>query len=135
MKETFAIKENNIFQRAYRKGLRSNQRFIVVYAMKRRTFGDGNEKTNRLGISVSKRFGNSVQRNTFKRYVRESYRGAIKTFVGNYDIVVSARPSKRTAAPNRKLRAEAIPTFAEIDGELVSALKELKVINEGENKS
>lgn len=134
MKETFAIKENKIFQRAFKKGLHKGQRYITVYVVKKRSSGEG-ETGNRLGISVSKRFGNSVQRNTFKRYVRESFRNAEKFFVDKYDVVVSARPSKRTAAPNRKLRAETIPTFAEIDGELVSALKELNVINEGVNKS
>ena len=48
--------------------------------------------TNRLGISVSKKIGNSVVRHRFCRLVRESYRLSDEQLLKGYDIVVLARP-------------------------------------------
>lgn len=49
----------------------------------------------RLGLVVSTRFGNAVQRNRFKRRVREIFR-THKREIGGYDIVVL--PAKRPEA-------------------------------------
>lgn len=49
----------------------------------------------RLGLVVSTRFGNAVQRNRFKRRVREIFR-THKREIGAYDIVVL--PAKRPEA-------------------------------------
>ena len=48
---------------------------------------------NRLGISVSKKVGNSVVRHRITRLVRESYRLNESLFKKNLDIVVIARNS------------------------------------------
>ena len=47
---------------------------------------------NRLGISVSKKIGNSVIRHRFSRLVRECYRMNVDDMKQGYDIVVIARP-------------------------------------------
>lgn len=49
----------------------------------------------RLGLVVSTRFGNAVQRNRFKRRMREIFR-THKREIGGYDIVVL--PAKRPEA-------------------------------------
>ena len=46
---------------------------------------------NRLGISVSKKVGNSVVRHRVTRLIRESYRLNCNSFESGYDIVVIAR--------------------------------------------
>ena len=46
---------------------------------------------NRLGISVSKKVGNSVVRHRITRLIRESYRLNEDLFKHNLDIVVIAR--------------------------------------------
>lgn len=46
---------------------------------------------NRIGISVSKKVGNSVVRHRVTRLIRESYRLGEATFHTGYDIVVVAR--------------------------------------------
>lgn len=130
MKDTFAIKENRLFRRAYYKGLHSYQRHIAVYVLKNQNEKDTVAKKSHLGITVSKKFGNSVQRNFFKRIVREVFREAQSDFGESYDVVVVARPSKRSAAtPTRKLKAESLPTFSELRSEMYQAFYSLKIIS------
>lgn len=45
----------------------------------------------RLGITVSKRIGNSVERNRIKRLVREFFRLNRRSFPHGLDIVITAR--------------------------------------------
>lgn len=44
-----------------------------------------------LGIVVTRRFGNAVERNRFKRLVRESFRLSSPDFKSHYHIVVKSR--------------------------------------------
>ena len=54
---------------------------------------DNQSEKNRLGISVSKKVGNSVVRHRLKRLIRESYRLHEQEFQTGLDIVVVARGS------------------------------------------
>lgn len=51
---------------------------------------------NRLGISVSKKVGNSVVRHRVTRLIRESYRLNEDRFQRGYDFVVIARPQAKS---------------------------------------
>jgi len=129
MKETFSIKENRDFQRTYKKGSRKTQKYLIVYICQRRVSQKGEETGSRLGITVGKKFGNSVQRNTFKRFVREVFRSVESNFTADYDIVVAARSSERFAESGRKLKATYIPNHDEVKNDMLSALWALGVIN------
>jgi len=53
---------------------------------------ENNLDEHRLGISVSKKVGNSVVRHRFCRLIRECFRLNRKHIDSHYDIVIVARP-------------------------------------------
>ena len=123
MNERFSVKLNREFSRAFKKGTRKGGRYLLISAVRNR------RELSRLGISVGKKFGNSVQRSRFKRLVREVFRELRPEIDGSYDIIVAARPSKRIAVkPSRKLRAEYIPNYNEIRTEMVKSFEILGII-------
>ena len=86
---TEGLKKNSDFRKVYKEGQSKANRYLVVYVRKNGT------DNNRLGISVSKKVGNSVYRHYFKRCVKESYRLHEKMFNSGLDIVVLARQSAK----------------------------------------
>ena len=85
MKKTESIKKNEIFREIYSTGKSYANKNLVMY-MKR-----NNTQENRLGISVSKKVGNSVVRHRITRLIRESYRLNEHSILEGLDIVVVAR--------------------------------------------
>ena len=82
-----SLKKTRDFQQVYRRGTSVAERQFVMYALK-----NGSEK-NRLGISVSKKVGNSIVRHRISRLIREAYRLQETGFSRGMDIVVVARIS------------------------------------------
>ena len=60
MKRFPSVKKNGEFQKIYRGGTSHANRLLVMYVMK------NGEESNRIGISVSKKVGNSVVREIFR---------------------------------------------------------------------
>ena len=54
-------------------------------------------KRNHLGISVSKKVGNSIVRHHLARLIRENYRLSEELYKEGYDIVVIARVAAKDA--------------------------------------
>lgn len=85
MKFSESLKKNKDFQIVYKKGRSLANKCLVMYVLKNEI------GKNRLGISVSKKVGNSVVRHHLTRLVRESYRLSEEHFRCGYDIVVIVR--------------------------------------------
>lgn len=92
MKFSESLKKNKDFQNVYRNGKSYANRFLVVYILENHT------ERNRLGISVSKKVGNSVIRHHLTRLIRESYRLHEDMFDSGLDIVVIARATARNTS-------------------------------------
>ena len=120
---TATLKQNREFQRAYKKGSYKAGRFLVAYAV------PDPKGRSRMGISVGRKFGNSVQRNRIKRLIRESYRGILPGMKKGYDVVFMVRNGKKvSASKNRKLKAEYVPSYSEIFGEAQKLIGKLNLL-------
>ena len=64
-------------------------KYLVMYVL------ENQSNKNRIGISVSKKVGNSVIRHRITRLIRESYRLQEEMFNSSLDIVVIARAAAR----------------------------------------
>ncbi len=63
-------------------------------------FPRGGDEVARMGVSVSRRVGGSVQRNLVKRLLREAFTREQQRLPVGTDIVVIARPHTRTSWPS-----------------------------------
>ena len=86
-----SLKKNHQFQFVFRNGKSYANKYLVMYVKE-----NGLDK-NRIGISVSKKVGNSVVRHRITRLVRESYRLHEDMFDSGLDIVVIARAGAKNS--------------------------------------
>ncbi len=91
MKFTTSLKKNNDFLTVYKKGRSYANKLLIMYVL-----GNGQDQ-NLLGISVSKKVGNSVVRHRTKRLIKENYRLQEDMLNSGFNIVVIARPPAREA--------------------------------------
>ena len=107
MKYAESLKKNYEFRIVYRKGKSLANKYLVVYKYR------NNKSHNRIGISVSKKVGNSVVRSRVTRLIRESYRlneEAIEK--EGWDLVVIARSAAKGTS------------YEEISNALINLLKQ-----------
>ena len=82
---TESLKKKKDFQIVYKSGVSFANKYLVMYKK------INNIEGNRLGISVSKKVGNSVIRHRITRLIRESYGLNEEKFEKGYDLIVVAR--------------------------------------------
>ncbi len=68
MKKTTMLKKNYEFKYVLDRGKRYSGKYIDIYIKR------NNLNENKLGIAVSSKIANSVNRNKIKRLIRENYR-------------------------------------------------------------
>ena len=85
MLSTVSLKKNFQFKHVYNNGKSYANKFLVMYV-----FSNG-RNINRLGVSVSKKVGNSVKRSRVTRLIKENYRLAEHEIETGRDIVFIAR--------------------------------------------
>ena len=81
-----SLKKTTDFDRVYRQGRSYGNKLLVMYVL-----DQGQSHIGRLGISVSKKVGNSVVRHRIRRLIRESFRLHLSEWCGTADYVVIAR--------------------------------------------
>jgi len=84
---TRRVRDRREFQRIQGRGLRLATPHFLVMALKQQ----GPRLPARLGITASKKSGESVQRSRIKRVVREAFRLHQSEFPDGWDFVVIAR--------------------------------------------
>ncbi len=85
MKYSESLKKNSDFGLVYKEGKSLANKYLVMYVRENQL------EKNRLGISVSKKVGNSIVRHRLTRLIRESYRLQEERFRCGIDIVIIAR--------------------------------------------
>lgn len=80
------MKKTEDFGRVYRQGRSYGNRLLVMYI-----FEGGRDPCGRIGISVSKKVGNSVVRHLIKRRLREIFRLNISEIRPGSDVVAVAK--------------------------------------------
>ena len=95
------------FERAYRRRHTASDHLIVVYG-----YPNGLAYP-RLGLSVSRKVGNAVVRNRWKRLLREAFRISRQDLPAGIDLIVVARPGGK---PSLSALLESLPRLAGILG-------------------
>jgi len=99
MEFTTSLNKNHEFRRLYNKGKSAASKYVVVYCIRNNSVRN-NRPENRLGVTVSTKLGNAVQRNRIRRRLKEIYRINEQSFRKGYNIVLVARQSSRNAGWN-----------------------------------
>lgn len=88
MKYTLRIKKNKVFKYIFKKGEYAKGNYVVVHACKTKMADTTQDSMNFFAVCVSKKNGNSVQRNKLKRYGREVYKEEETKLKKGYNFVV-----------------------------------------------
>ena len=110
MRNIEALKKNEDFREVYKKGSYAENDLLILRARRKDT------DVTKIGISVSKKVGNSVVRHRTIRLIRESYLMVKEQLVPGYYIVVVAKPEAKGKG------------LAEISGAFLQLLKKKKLV-------
>jgi len=85
MKKEEVVKKNREFDTIIKKGkFKKNSEFIIY-------FDENNKDINRFGISVSKKIGNAVNRNYYKRVIRNICDNSKNLYSNRKDYIIIMR--------------------------------------------
>jgi ribonuclease P protein component len=88
----YRLKKNFEFKIIYRRGKSFANDLLVMYILRNKKNKDGDLNIyNKLGVSVSKKVGNSVVRSRSKRLISESFRLNDEFITKGYDFIFIAR--------------------------------------------
>lgn len=100
------------FERVYRQGSAYRGKLLAVHVF------PNEANVARLGLSVSKKVGNAVTRNTVRRRLREIFHRRARRSMSDVDVVISARPRAAEA------------DYSSLEDEFARALKKVGIVEE-----
>ena len=112
MKYSESLKKNSDFKKVYNEGKSTANRHLVLYVR------ENDLGRNRVGISVSKKVGNSVVRHRLCRLIREGYRLQEELFRIGYDMVFIVRINAKDC------------TYKQIEGAIYQLAKNRHILKE-----
>jgi ribonuclease P protein component len=83
----YRLQKSAEFRRVYEARRSASDERIIVYVL------ENQFDFPRLGLSVSRKVGNAVARNRWKRLLREAFRLNVAKLPAGYDLVVVPRPN------------------------------------------
>ena len=125
----YKLRKNTEFRLVYRRGKSYANKLLVLYVFNnKKNINDENLPYNKVGISVSKKVGNSVVRSRSKRLIYESYRLNMKDIKSGYDFVfVAMRPRRCIFVPTcSQYAVEAITKYGALKGGFLSIKRILR---------
>ncbi|MDO5690400.1 MAG: ribonuclease P protein component [Tissierellia bacterium] len=92
MEKSLRLRKNSDYQQVFKKGRSHwNKHFTIVMRK--------NEETGpRIGFTITKKYGNAVQRNRKRRQLKEIVRNNQQALISGYDLVII--PKKNTLTMN-----------------------------------
>ncbi len=105
MRKLYIVKTTKEFENIMKKGVCNKNKFFVIYSLK------NNLKYDRYGISVSKKLGNAVFRNKYKRKIRSIIDNYKKHYINNEDYIIILR------------RGAVESTYQELENEFLKLMK------------
>ena len=96
------IKKTADFDRVYSERLSTADGMLIVYAM-----ANDSEKS-RVGLSVGKKVGSAVKRNSYKRAMREAFRLSQYELPSGYDFVLIPRPTSEPCVKSYRRSLEVL---------------------------
>lgn len=118
----YRLKKNYEFLTVYRRGTSFANEALVLYILKNKRNKTAKIGSySKVGVSVSKKVGNSVVRSRCKRLISESFRLNYNHINKGYDFVFIARKT----IVNK--------TYHEVEKSMVGLLKKAGVYNDKEN--
>jgi len=111
MKKAYRIKKNSEIKEVLKAKQSKGNQYFVIYKKY-----NHDQPHYRFAISVSKKYGNAVERNKAKRYVREIIRKL--DIIENLDVFIVIKPKSKMLS------------FQEHDQQITSLLRRQKIIGE-----
>lgn len=106
LKKRLRLKKNKEFTYIYRKGSKLKGRYFILYALK-------GSKEMKIGFSLSKKVGNAVIRNLYKRRLHEIFKEILPGMKLNQYVIV-ASPFIREAG-YQELKEDILTTLEKSD--------------------
>ena len=118
--KNIAIRENHLYNKAYRKGKSYVGRTVAVYVLrdlaadKLAKANPEKVRVNRVGLSVSKKLGGAVVRNRTKRIIRAAY-DTVKSDIKTGKLIVIAARGASVGKKSSDIAHELKKAFAYLE--------------------